>query len=401
MEKKVKLKNWQLAMMMVALCLGTMAMMADMIVIPVAEVMYTVYDDVNAVSYILSGPALINAVICAFAGKIIEKIGARRFLIIGFGVFMISGVLTVVSQDLIMLLVSRTLQGFGMAAMAVCGVVVISQHFIDKKKRSSMIGVFNGVMAIMGAAMGMLAGFLASIEWTYVFYIYLAAIPIFILLFIFVPKDDESNDEEEELDETGKSASTKMPWGIVTRVALAFFAFNLLYCVVYYQVSVISVEKGMDNMAFIGLLSALGTIGSFLANILFGLYFPRTKRFTITIAYVIVTAFFFVLFFANSEFTIALSCTFLGVAYGINMSYYYSYATMVVPRARIPMSTAIVAFAAGVAMFLASYLPFWIMAITGIETITGTIVPIAIASAIGTVLSVFFGIRERKYLENM
>lgn len=396
-DTKMAEKKSKLILMMVALCLATIAAMGDMVIIPVADFLYTNYD-MSAASYILTAPALICAVVSAFAGKIIEKMGARKFLIIGFGIYTLSAVLTAFSQNEIVLLVCRTLQGIGMGALGVCAVVIISEHFIDEKKRSSMIGIYNGMMALVGAALGMLSGIVAAAGWTTVFWIYLVTIPIFILLILFIPKDTAEAAEDTDVQAAPKS---KMPWGIVIRVAASFFVYNLIYCVVYYQIAVICVDKGVVDTAFIGLLSSLATIGSFVACSTFGLYFPKTKRFTITIAYALMAVFFIVLYLATEPAPIAIASTLLGACYGLGLSYFLTYATMVVPPEHIPMSTAVVTFAMGISSFLASYVPHWIMAAMGTESITATIPPMVIVLGIGCVLTIFFGLKERHYFDSM
>lgn len=385
--------------MMVALCLATFAAMGDMVIIPVADFLYMNYENVGAVSYLLSAPALITAFVSAMAGKIIERFGARKFLLVGFGIYTVSTVLTAFSQDLTVLLVCRTLQGIGMGALGVCAIVIISEHFIDEKKRSSMIGVYNGVMALLGAALGMLAGIVANSGWTNVFFLYLATVPIFIVLLIFIPKDSRIKESSEESGE--EDMDMTMPWGIVIRVAAAFFMYNLIYCVVYYQVAVIMGDKGIADTTFIGALSALGTIGSFVACSTFGLYFSRLKRFTITLGYTLLAIFFAVIYLSTNEIVLAIACTLLGAAYGMGLTYYLTYATMIVPPARIAMSTAVVTFAMGISSFLANYLPYIIMNIMKTQSITATIPPMVVALGIGIVLTIVFGMRERQYFKNM
>ena len=59
------------------------------------------------------------------------------------------------------------------------------------------------------------------------------------------------------------------------------------------------------------------------------------------------------------------------------------------------------AFIMGLTGFLSTYLPFVILAITGLETITATIPIMLAVMVVGAVLTVVYGLRERHYFENM
>lgn len=381
-------------LLMIALSLSTIALMSDMVIIPIADSLYSNYSGVGIVNFILSGPALISAVVSAFAGKIIEKIGAKKFIIAGFGIFTAASVLIIFVNDEIITAICRVLQGIGMGTCSVVAMVLIAGHFVSEKVRSSMMGIYNGMMALMGAVLGMVSGIVAGSGWHNVFYIYLVSIPVFLCIILFIPADAHAESEAEEV-KTGTGPSARMPWGIVIRTAVGFFVYNVIYCVIYYQISVIMAEKGIKDVAVIGAMSSLGTVGSFIACSLFGIYFGRLKRFTITLGFILQIAFFAVIYMTSSAAAGCIACVFLGAAYGLGITYYMTYATMIVPKEHVPMSSSIVVFAMGISTFLASYLPYGLQAVLGVDTI-GAIIPVLIAVlGAGAVLSIFFGIKER------
>lgn len=56
------------------------------------------------------------------------------------------------------------------------------------------------------------------------------------------------------------------------------FAYNLIYAVIYYQVSVLVAEQGYGNESVAALLSTLGTVGSCILCILFGALYSKLKK---------------------------------------------------------------------------------------------------------------------------
>lgn len=379
------------------LSLTTFAVMGDLVLIPVAENLYTAYVDTNIVNFILSGPALICAFMSALSGKIIEHMGSRRFLCVGFGIYTLGSVGLIFANGEAVIILFRIAQGVGMGACSVCCIVLIAEHFVDSAVRGKMMGVYNGVMALMGTVIGFVSGIIASGRWQDVFFIYLATIPIFIAVLLFVPSDRKTKNKVS----VGKEQALFIPmkWGSVIRASLAFFAYNLIYCVVYYQIAVIMADKGVVDTAFVGLLSSLGTAGSFVACTAFGFYFNRLKELSISIGYGIQTVFLIVLSLSDQPILIALSCLLLGAAYGLGMTYYMTYVTLIVPPVRVPVATSIVSFAMGISMFLAPYLPYALMSLVGLKTVLSTLPVLAGVLAVGCALSIASKGRKRGCLE--
>lgn len=388
--------------LVLVLSLVTFALMGDLVLIPIAGNLYAVYDDTALVNFMLSGPALICAVVSAFSGALIDRIGAKRVLCTGFGVYTASSLCTAFVQEALPFVACRVLQGVGMGVCTVCCVVVIANSFADESMRSKMMGVYNGMMALMGTFLGLLSGMIAASGWTNVFYLYLATVPILACIVLLLPADHVKRAARDSVADASASKDVDKPpfaWAIVVRIALAFFAYNIIYCVVYYQVSIIMAEKGFADTAFVGMMASLGTLGSFVACTTFGWYFARMKRFTITCGFVLQAIFFSVLFVTDSEVLCAISCLCLGIAYGLGLTYYLTYATLVVPPEHVATATSIVSFSMSISMFGASYLPYALMGLFGLDSVLSTLPILICVLVAGSVLSVFFGRRERGYCE--
>jgi MFS family permease len=386
-----KIRN---VLVVATLSLSTMAIMGDMVIIPVAENLFSDFSGANIgiLNYILSGPALIGAFSSLLCGKLMPYAGKKKLLVISFILFMIGSIGGDLIHTVYYMVVMRTLVGAGYGAVMVLSVAIIADVFADEKSKSSVMGIYNAMMAGVGALLGWVSGIVATAGWRLVFRIYLASIPVFIMILFFIP----SGKKNDTSAEAGPAvADEKMPWLKLLLLDGAFFVYNTIYCIVYYQISMVITDKAIGDVAFIGLLSALGTVGSFLFCCFFGLYYNKFKRFTPFVGFIGLTLGFFLLYNAQTPLIAAASCVLLGGMYGLGLSYYMMYCTVIVSPSQIPMSIGITTTMMYIGTFLSTYVSSLLQNILGVS-ITGIIPPLMIVLVIGAVLSVILAIKNHR-----
>jgi MFS family permease len=390
-ENSGKIRN---VLIVATLGLSTMALMGDMVIIPVAENLFRDFSGVNmgALNYILSGPALIGAFSALLCGKLMSYFSKKLLLIVAFIFFMIGGICGDLVHNAYYMAVMRTVVGVGYGAIGVLAVAIISDVFVDERTRSSVMGIYNGLMAGVGALLGWVSGIVATLGWTLVFRIYLASVPIFLLILFFIP----SGKKTDAVAEAGPvEANEKMPWVKLLLLDSAFFVYSAIYCIVYYQISMVITDKAIGDVSFIGVLSALGTVGSLVFCFFFGFYYNKFKRFTPFIGFIGLVLGFFLLYVAQNPAIAAVSCTLIGGMYGFGISYYMTACTLIVPPSQIPMSVSITTMVMSVATFLSTYISLLLQTILGVS-ITGIIPPLTCILAAGAVLSFIAAIKSRK-----
>jgi MFS family permease len=365
-----------------------------MVIIPVAENLFRDFSDVNmgVLNFILSGPALIGAFSSLLCGKLMSYIGKKQLLIISFIFFMIGSIGGDFIHNAYYMVAMRSIAGIGYGAAVVLAMAIISDVFIDEKARSSIIGLYNGLMSALGALLGLVSGIVATFGWTLVFRIYLASIPVFVMILLFIPSDKKASTVEE----TGSSGKEeKMPWLKLLLLDGAYFVYGLIYSIVYYQISMIITDKDIGDVAFIGTLSALGTVGTFVFGCFFGIYYNKLKRFTPFAGFIGLILGFFLLYIAQTPVLAAVSCTLLGGMFGLALSYYLTYCTVIVPPSRIPMAISITTTILTIGTFLSPYVSSLLQNIMGVS-ITGIIPPLMIVLGIAAVFSLIAAIKSRK-----
>jgi EmrB/QacA subfamily drug resistance transporter len=117
-------------------------------------------------------------------GRIGDLFGARRLTLAGLAVFTASSLLCALSQDFVMLLAGRSLQGFGAALMSPAALATVTTLF-PGPGRGKALGVWSA-LAGAGAALGVILGGVLTSEagWRWVFAI---NVPIGVAMLIAIP----------------------------------------------------------------------------------------------------------------------------------------------------------------------------------------------------------------------
>jgi MFS family permease len=383
---------------MAILGLTAVSAMNDMVIITVAGNLYQDFANINiaVLNYILSGPILITAIFSLIGGRLIYFSSKKTLITVAFGVFTVASILGDAIHNAYYMVVMRTLVGASVGIIGVCAISIITDVFIDEKARGSMMGIYNAMMTIIGAALGWASGLVGINSWRMVYRIYLISIPIFILIILFLPKDPVSQGRAGGIVEDAAVNTEKMPWKKLLPMEFAYMVYNITYCVVFYQISMIVTAKGIGDVSLIGILAALGTVGSFVACAAFGLYFNKLKRFTIAIGYAGMALCYWALYGSGNAPVMAIACTLLGATFGTGVSYYMMYSTMIVPAVHMPMSISVTTAAMGIGSFLSTYCSTFLQALIKAKTILEIIPILIIVLIVGAVLSLTITLVERK-----
>ena len=158
---------------------------------------------INKTQWIINGYSLMFGVLIVTGGRLADRIGRRKTLIIGVSIFTAFSVLATLTSSIVGVIVCRILMGVGGALMwpAILGIVfgIIPAH------RAGLAGALVIGTAGFGNAMGpMFGGVLTDLlSWRWIF---LINVPIAMIVFLFVYKaieNDKPTDENESIDYVG------------------------------------------------------------------------------------------------------------------------------------------------------------------------------------------------------
>lgn len=379
---------------LISLFLINVAVMADMVIIPAGNGLYETFQNDAAVNFILSGPSFIMLFSAMLCGKLMQYLSKKKILVGAMVLFAISAILGGAVENVYYVLAMRVLVGISMGFVNAAAMALIAEVYVDEDKRGTIMGIFNATMAGTGAVISLIAGVFAVRSWNEVFKVYWIAVPVIVMMLFFIPMTPPEGDQQAGEEEGSHTGSPYLMRQVMLMVSC--FAYNLVYAVIYYQVSVLVAEQGYGNESIAALLSTLGTVGSCILCILFGTLYSKLKRATIIFGYAGLCISYLMLFLASSPVMAGIACTLCGASYGYGFSYFFLRCTVVVPKEKVSSSISMTTAIGGFGMFLSTYACTMLQKILGTTGIV-SLLPVAIAvSGIGAVLSVICTIMDKK-----
>lgn len=369
---KTELSSGKRILALVAILFSSVAVMADLVIVPVIGQIYGYYpDNMNAVNYIVSGPALVlvmASLLTPFLFKIIDK---KIVFIIGAVFFAAGTLLGVVIDDPLYICFTRTLVGVSQGIINVVGIAYIADMYVDSKMRAKITGYYNAALSLAGIIFSYFGGVLGTVGWmnTYKIY-YFAAIPMLVLVILFIPSIKKEKGAAGEAGKTNpgeKGEKEPLGWEYWF-MSFCFFITNIaLGATVLYYLSVYVVELGIGDSVVTGTAAALKSVLGFFVGVAFGWIVGFFKRWTITLAYLIAAVGLVLMVVFPSSAVLYIIGTIAGLTYKIVMPYNYSHGFEIVPESRTDDAVAITTAVYGLGTFLSTYCAGWVVMIMKTE----------------------------------
>lgn len=204
-----------------AACFGLFMAILDNLVVNIA--LPTISRDLDAsttqLQWIVSAYTLIFASLQITAGGLGDRLGRKRWFLIGLVIFTAASAMSALSQNIEMLLAGRAIQGLGAALIMPLSLSIISEAF-PPEERGKALGIWSAV-SVSGLALGpIVGGFLVEYaSWHWVFII---NIPIGILAFFVtsaVVKESRDTSGTVAMDIPGTALITagiaSLTWGLI------------------------------------------------------------------------------------------------------------------------------------------------------------------------------------------
>ncbi|KAK1178211.1 MFS transporter [Streptomyces sp. NBS 14/10] len=115
--------------------------------------------------WIVDAYPLVCASLLILFGTLGDRVGRRRVLLLGYGLFGVASALAAEAGNPKVLIVARALLGVGGAMIMPATLSILRQVFPDRRERALAIGVWSAVAAVGAAAGPLLGGFLLEHFW--------------------------------------------------------------------------------------------------------------------------------------------------------------------------------------------------------------------------------------------
>ena len=155
----------------------------------------------NELLWIVDSYSFVLACLLILMGKFGDSFGRLRLLIWGSVIFGAASVMSGFSTSAIMLIIGRTLQGFGGATLMPSTLGMIRHIFQKRSERRLALALWSAAFS-SGSAIGpLLGGILIEVaNWRYVFFINVPIVIAFVVLAkLFVPESDREESERIDL----------------------------------------------------------------------------------------------------------------------------------------------------------------------------------------------------------
>ena len=374
-----KLTGIRFGLFIAALFMTNFIIMTDFVIFPIADVLYTQFpDQVNGVNFIISGPSAIIVVASLLIPSLLDHVDRKLLLLIGCAAFAVSAIGGCAIQSVPYMIACRSVGGATYAIVQVCAISIISDYWPDENKRASIVGYYNTAQAAAGGIMSFISGNLALNGWTASYQTYWIAVPVFLMVLLFIPnmKGRRAAGRTDDTVANREVPAAKPSWNLGAHfwaMVACFVVPTICYMIAVNSfVSVYVVENGLGDASLAGLLTTMGTIGSATMCALFGRVFKRLGLRTSLPNYFIMAVCLFVMFLRPPVPAIMVCCLLSGGCFGTLFSYNYAAGSMIVEPQNVDRATGVVTSAYGLATFVSTYFATFLMDVMG----TGFVVDI-------------------------
>lgn len=249
-------------------------------------------------------PAFFVMIFSPIAGNLIDRFGKLKFLYLGMILWIISGVSGCFLDSIYALLISRVFFGIATAFITTAASTLLGDYYSIGDRRDKALSLQGFILAMGGAMLTIIGGYLASFSWRYVFLVYGSGIFIFIfcLFYLFEPRSAKKYIQEKSLEK------------INYKPFLPIYFMGFFIMLIYYLASINFphyIENLGLNAKYIGFAMAVPTISY---GIFCCLYKDIVKFLNIKQIYVlglILEAFGFLLVFLIEDFIICVISLFI------------------------------------------------------------------------------------------
>ncbi|MBR5843868.1 MAG: MFS transporter [Bacteroidaceae bacterium] len=287
------------------------------------------------IQMLTSLPSLMIIPFVLLAGKLTERIDNIRLLQVGLVIFVLSGVLYLMSNKMWQLVAVSGLLGVGSGLIIPLSTGLIGRFFVGRY-RTKQFGLSSAITNLTLVIATVIAGYLAEIEWHLPFIVYLLPIVSIILSFQLRKALSQEPEPSPEIDHTDNGLRPHVKVGSNGIGVHHLIEVMLFYGMVTYLVVIVSLnlpflieERGMPSGlsgTYIALFFLAIMAPGFILNRLIDIWGRATQLWSmlmivVGLGLIVVT---------TNEWFVGLGCVSAGVGYGIIQPIMYDRTTHIV-----------------------------------------------------------------------
>lgn len=193
---------------------------------------------------LIGAPGLTMAVLAPFSGVLIDRFGRRQLLLAATASYAVFGSAPLFLDTLDQIYASRLLLGISEAGILTVVNTLIADYW-DDKGRKNWLFLQSLVGPLFGGVVGLSVGEASKLQWNGVFFIYLAAIPVWAAMFVWLFEPSKTKVEDGPIEQA--VPREKFPWGSAAVTALVTFFAAMLYYVFIINGALVFAEVGVTE----------------------------------------------------------------------------------------------------------------------------------------------------------
>lgn len=271
-------------------------------------------------------PALFIIISVLLSNRIARKIGYKNTVSLGLLIVLISGLIPVFIHNFWVIFVSRIVFGLGIGLFNSLLVNFITHKYHDDE-RATMIGFQSAFEGLGGMILTFLVGQLLKIHWQTSFLVYSFALPALLLFTFFVgdiPREPvKYNRKSDSAVIQEKSKNGFKDYSVYGYILLVFISL-IFYMTIAVRVTGLMISKDYGNATNGSNVLAFVGIGAMSAGFLFGKVYPKTKEYTISIAFLIMGLSFFLIGLSEKVGVTTLAAMLCGFSFRTFIPYVFN-----------------------------------------------------------------------------
>lgn len=217
---------------------------------------------ITTIQQLISGVALPTLIGALLAGPLSQYISRKKLALISSAIITIGGFGPVLFiHNFYAILGLRLFMGLGLGLASPCAVSIIATY-VKPEKANKYIGIKESVAAIGSFLVTIIAGWLAEITWTAVFYMYLVGVLVIIAVAILLPEDKPA----AKMKKSGEAMEKFKPNALlITSLSFAFL-YMVFFNSIGLNIALYMKSTGLGGAAKSGFVSSMVSLGSIVAG---------------------------------------------------------------------------------------------------------------------------------------
>jgi len=284
--------------------------MAGAAISPALGLIAANFPDTNPtlIKLVLTAPSLLIIPFSFISSFLTKKISKRSVVLIGLVIYIISGVGAQFTTNIETLLGFRFLLGAGVGLVMPLSFTLISDYF-QGREQVKMMGYNTAFSNFGGIVTMLLAGYLAAINWSAPFNVYWIGLIIFVLVFLYLPKD-------KPITSTSDTAKTKIPLSVYG-LALAACFIMLVYYAIATNIALYLEEGNIGSSKTAGFVVSFTTVGGMVTSMILAHLEVLMKDYLIPISLLVMGIGFTALVFTHQIPVILIGVFLIGFGQGV------------------------------------------------------------------------------------